>query len=344
MIHLKVPFLEKDLVKGLGARWDPAKKSWYVPTGLELSLFARWLPEDIDVNLLVQVDSSVPTSAQNERSLANYLTEISSIINEAFIMPVWVTAEISELRLHNGVTYLSLVEHDGRGLLVARSSARIWQNKYEYIFAKFNASTGVELCAGIKVLIKLNATFHQSHGFSLTIEDIDPSYTLGDMAAKIAQIREQLIAQKIYELNKLLTKPSDFCKVAVISPKGAAGLGDFKREAELLSKYKLCIFDYYPALFQGEAAAASIGEQLDSIINANIVYDAIVIIRGGGALSDLAWLNDLALASKICLCTFPVMVGIGHERDFTRHLKLARIFLLLLLIMLCWQRNLLRKF
>jgi exodeoxyribonuclease VII large subunit len=316
MIHLNVPFLEKDQVKVLGARWDPVKKAWYVPAGVEVKLFARWLPGDFQFDE-DGMEHEASEHKDNLCSLANYLGQISLIVNEACILPVWVVAEISELRIHNGISYISLVEHDARGTLIARSNARVWQNKYQHIFSKFKTSTGVELSAGIKVLVQLTANFHQSHGFAVIVEDIDPSYTIGDMAAKIAQIREQLQSEKIYDLNKSLTKPLDFCKVAVISPQAAAGLGDFKREAELLAKYDLCVFDYYHAIFQGVSAAASIAEQLDTITSSAIEYDAIVIIRGGGAISDLAWLNDLILARKVCMCRLPVMVGIGHERDFT---------------------------
>ncbi len=203
--------------------------------------------------------------------------------------------------------------------MVARSSARIWQTQVDKINAKFNLGTGSNLEAGIKVLVFARVEFHPQYGLSLFIDDIDPTYTLGDMAAKLAKIREVLTAEKIINKNKQLPKPIDFMRVAVISPQNAAGLGDFNREADILLKHNLCEFVYFTALFQGEQAPKEICRALAQALEAHQqqAFDAIVIIRGGGALSDLAWLNNEQLARAVCLCPVHVMVGVGHERDYT---------------------------
>lgn len=318
IIELNVPFLEKEEVKRLGARWNSAAKRWYVPNGVDVTPFARWLPAGADF-IATTITPSNDGFERTEYSLAAFLFKVSDVIQKNFTTAAWISAEISELRGNKGHLFLTLVEHDELGNMVARASARIWQAQAENINAKFKLGTGADLEAGIKVLVYARVEFHQQYGLALFIEDIDPNYTLGDMAAKLVKIREKLIAEDIIHKNKQLPKPIDFTRVAVISPQNAAGLGDFNREAEILRKFNLCEFVYFTALFQGEAAPKEICTALASAIadHAQNPFDAIVIIRGGGALSDLAWLNNEQLARAVCLSTVHIMCGIGHERDYT---------------------------
>lgn len=315
MTELDVPFIEKDQAKQLGARWNAASKRWYVPAGLDLQQFARWLP-DAEELLTAEADLVATAGKKGQVSLVNFLQQVSNVVQSNFPAGTWVSAEISELRSNKGHLFITLVEHDEQGNMLARISARIWQSQVQTICAKFLQGTGAELEAGIKVLIYARIEFHSQYGMALFIEDIDPSYTLGDMAAKLAKIREVLIAEEIINLNKQLPRPQDFYKVAVISPQNAAGLGDFNREAQLLSKYALCEFTYFTAQFQGENAAQDICRAIDEAKQA-MPFDALVIIRGGGALSDLAWLNNEQIARAVCSFPVHVMVGIGHERDYT---------------------------
>ncbi len=321
MIELNVPFMEKDEAKRLGARWNSASKRWYIPNGVELAPFARWLPEDLANLDYVAISNPLQTNnpERTEYSLAAFLYKISDLIQRSIPGSSWISAEISELRNNKGHLFITLVEHDEQGNMVARTSARIWQTQVEQIIAKFKLGTGADLEAGIKVLVLARVEFHPQYGLSLFIDDIDPTYTLGDMAAKLAKIREVLLGEKIFDRNKQIPKPIDFTRVAVISPQNAAGLGDFNREAQILAKYNLCEFVYFTAQFQGEVAPAQISKALASAIDqhAQQAFDAIVIIRGGGALSDLAWLNNEQLARAVCLCPVHVMVGVGHERDYT---------------------------
>jgi exodeoxyribonuclease VII large subunit len=316
MIELNVPFLEKDEAKRLGARWNNATKRWYIPVGVNHDQFARWLPDDF---VLPMSTAAADKATRTEYSLSAFLFKITDLIQNSFPSAAWISAEISELRMNKGHMFITLVEHDEQGNMMARSSARIWQSQVALINEKFKSGTGSDLEAGIKVLVLARVEFHAHYGLSLFIDDIDPTYTLGDMAAKLAKIREILTAEKIINKNKLLPKPLDFVRVAVISPQNAAGLGDFNREAQILAKHNLCQFEYYAAVFQGETAPQDICRALNAAIRAHQdnPFDALVIIRGGGALSDLAWLNNEQLARAVCLCPIHVMIGVGHERDFT---------------------------
>lgn len=310
MIELNVPFMEKDEAKRLGARWNSASKRWCIPVGVDAEPFMRWLPADFTVQ---------PAAERTEYSLSAFLFKVSDVIQKNLPSAVWISAEISELRSNKGHLFITLVEHDEQGNMVARSSAKIWQTQVALLNAKFSQGTGSNLEAGIKVLVLARVEFHAQYGLSLFIDDIDPTYTLGDMAAKLAKIREVLTAEKIINNNKQLPKPLDFVRVAVISPQNAAGLGDFNREAEILSKHNLCEFVYFTAVFQGEQAPQDICKAIAAASEQHAVkpFDALVIIRGGGALSDLAWLNNEQLARAVCTCAIHVMVGIGHERDYT---------------------------
>ncbi len=312
MIVLNVKFTEKEQVKQLGARWDPISKIWFVPDGVDVTLFKAWLPQEV----LDQLQDKVIDFSTKEQTLCQYLARFSQVVANAANTASWLIAEISELKANNHA-YLTFVEHDATGKLIARCNASIWQQQYLILNQKFKQATGNNLTAGIKVLVQVTATLHVVHGFSLNVVDLDPNYTLGDMAANIAKIRQQLQQTNLYLLNKKLPLPKDYSKLVVIAPNNAAGLGDFKREADLLVKYSLCEFIYLNAVFQGETCAASIIEQITIANGSYSDADALIIIRGGGALSDLAWLNNLELATYVCRSKLPVLVGIGHERDYT---------------------------
>ena len=245
--------------------------------------------------------------------LAQYLATLSSLVKNQ-LHSSWLVAEISELKQQRHA-YLTLVEHNAQGQLVARCNACIWGAQWTAIQRKFQQATDNTITAGIKVMLKISANFHLVYGFSLVVSDIDPSYTLGDLSRKLQQIRDKLVALAVYECNQQLPLPLDFTSLTVIAPEQAAGLGDFRREADLLASLNLCKFHYRVAVFQGQDAAHSIQQQVQ--LAQQDPVDAIVILRGGGALIDLAYLNDLDLALQICNSDLPVMVGIGHQKDRT---------------------------
>lgn len=161
--------------------------------------------------------------------------------------------------------------------------------------------------------------FDPLYGLDLIIEDVDPSYTLGDLAAKLARIREKLQQTGLYGRNKQLAGPVEFVRVAVISPETSAGLGDFRREADLIQTAILCEFHLFQATFEGVETSSSIQSTVLQALTAHKQrpFDALVLIRGVGSVTDLAWLNDIDFAKLLCQSPVPIFTGIGHERDNT---------------------------
>jgi exodeoxyribonuclease VII large subunit len=256
-IDLKVPYSEKDQAKGHGAQWDTTNRTWYAPAGIDLRNLKRWLPN----GFLTDSPGPEPTpakSAEKGVSLSELLGQVKGVIDDGFPSAVWVRAEISELRGKNGHLYLTLTERNERGDILAQAKGVIWRNRAEAITAKFREATGDGIKTDIKILCLAKVRFDALYGLDLIIEDVDPSYTLGDLAAKLARIREKLQQTGLYGRNKQIPAPVEFVRVAVISPETSAGLGDFRREADLLQTAKLCDFHLFPATFQGVETSSSI--------------------------------------------------------------------------------------
>ena len=256
-------------------------------------------------------------------SLSQYLATIQEVIRVTFDEPVWVKAEIRNLNIKGGHYYLELAEkEEDTDKVIASCKATIWKSSAAKMVLKFERESGIELSRDLNVLIKVKATFSPQYGFSVNVEDIDSSYTLGDIAKRYQQILERLTTEGLAHKNKLLPSPFDIQNVLVIAPENAAGLGDFKKDADALDQAGVCHFVYHTATFQGNTAAVSI---IDALTNASrqwakdfkTVPDLIVIIRGGGAVNDLAYLNDYELAALLCKRSVPIWVGIGHEKDRT---------------------------
>ena len=193
----------------------------------------------------------------------------------------------------------------------------IWASDAAKIKSKFKAATGMDLAAGLQVLVLIAPQITALYGLGFSITDIDPSYTLGDMEAKLKRIRATIAEKGEADRNRSLPTPTDFFRVGVISPANAAGLEDFKAGAAILAAAGLCEFQYFGAIFQGENAKKSI---CDAMIAAHAAreergFDALVIIRGGGAVVDLHWLAETEIARSVCRFHCPVFTGIGHERD-----------------------------
>ncbi|GAA5003410.1 exodeoxyribonuclease VII large subunit [Acinetobacter puyangensis] len=256
-------------------------------------------------------------------SLTEYLSAIKEVIQISFDEAVWVKAEIRNLSVKGGHYYLELAEkEEDTDKVIASCRATIWKHTSKIVL-RFQRESGIELSKDLNVLIKVKARFDPQYGFSLNIEDIDSSFTLGDIAKRYQQIVARLTEEGLINKNKLLPVPFDIQNVLVIAPQNAAGLGDFKKDADALDKAGVCHFVYHSATFQGNTAAVSIIESLSSGLRQWVKdYDGtppdlIVIIRGGGAVNDLAYLNDYDLAALLCKRTVPIWVGIGHEKDRT---------------------------
>ena len=256
-------------------------------------------------------------------SLSAYLNHVQNVLKTYCSDAVWVKAEITNCSSKGGHYYLELAEKDPEThQRVASSKATIWQHVARRVISKFEFETGIKFSKDLNVLVKLKASFSPEYGFSLNIEDIDSNFTVGDIARKYLEIRNRLVEEGLIDLNRALPSPFDFENVLVIAPENAAGLGDFKKDADALEAAGVCHFVYHHCLFQGTNAATAIQDTLKlalkSWINSrNQPPDVIVVIRGGGAVNDLAYLNDFELAALLSKRKVPVWVGIGHERDKT---------------------------
>lgn len=256
-------------------------------------------------------------------SLSEYLGTVQEVIRLAFDEPVWVKAEIRNLNIKGGHYYLELAEKDAEtDKVIASCKATIWKFSANKIVLKFERETGIEISSDLNVLIKIRARFDPQYGFSVNIEEIDSSFTLGEIAKRYQQIIERLTQEGLIHKNKLLSTPFDIQNVLVIAPQNAAGLGDFKKDADALERNGVCHFVYHTATFQGNTAATSLIESLGTGLRQwastfTFPPDLIVIIRGGGSVNDLAYLNDYELAALLCKRTVPIWVGIGHEKDRT---------------------------
>jgi exodeoxyribonuclease VII large subunit len=330
-IYLKVDYNEKDAAKALGAKWDSSQRQWYVPEGRELAPFAQWLPDGVAESApvltrqLSPIQSSatlVALPAKKGVSLSSLLAGVSQAVASAYRAGVWVLVEVVELRTNSGHVYMGVSERDSSGSVLAKASAVIWQSTANTILPEFERATGAQLAPGIKLLVRARPVFKPLYGFTIEVDAIDPEYTLGDLEARKREIRERLQAEGVIAANKRLPAPWDFLAVLVVAPEGGAGLGDFQAEANRLEQFSICRFVYAYSRFQGEGAPREVCDALQAAVSDwsfefGDQPDAVVIIRGGGAVNDLAWLNDYDLARYICDLTIPVFTGIGHERDST---------------------------
>lgn len=249
------------------------------------------------------------------------LFELNHLVREAldytFRQEYWIAAEISELRVaNNGHCYLEFVEKEERSnMIIAKARANIWRNNYQLIAQDFEQQTGQRLQAGIKVLVSAQVTFHELYGYSLNILDIDPTYTLGDLAKRKKEILKQLEDDGVLTLNKELELPRLLSRIAVISSSTAAGYGDFCNQLEQ-TPFRFTT-QLFPAIMQGERIEETMIAALNQIAAEMEQWDAVVIIRGGGTVSDLNGFDTYLLASNVAQFPLPILTGIGHERDDT---------------------------
>lgn len=314
--YLKTEFRDRERVKALGAKWDAEARKWYVPPGRDLAPFAAWIPA------AETADDAPPTNELEPVkgiALSALLAGVAEAIARAYGAGVWTRVEVSRADVRRGHVYLELSERTQTGDAIAQARGVIWESTANNIVPAFERATGVVIGAGIKLLVRARPTMHPLYGLSLLIDAIDPEYTLGDLEARKREIRVRLQREGLFDRNRQLPPAWDYRYVLVIAPPSAAGLGDFQAESDRLQRHGVCRFDYVHSRFQGEGAAAEIRTALLEAIDRlqGDMPDAIAIIRGGGAVNDLAWLNDYKLARCICELQAPVLTGIGHERDST---------------------------
>lgn len=271
-----------------------------------------------------------------EKALTLY--ELNSLVRETIEEELhqeyWVEAELSEVREVRGHCYMQLVQYDRseeggkrkryENTPIAQASAKCWQSSWQLLRPYFEKETGQRLHAGMKVLLQVYAQFHETYGFSWIVTDIDPTYTMGDMARKRQEIIRVLKDEGVFDLQKELPLPLFCQRIAVISSANAAGYGDFVNQLEN-NEYGFQFHTrLFPAVMQGEDVEKSVIAALEQIFrgsggteargNEN-TFDCVVIIRGGGATADLSGFDTLALAENVANFPLPIITGIGHERD-----------------------------
>jgi len=252
-------------------------------------------------------------------SLFELQNRVKSSLDETFSMPVWVKAEISEMTVNrSGHCYLDLIETEaGTDTVIARCRATIWSYTFRMLRPYFETTSGQAFSEGLKVLLQAKVEYHEVYGFSLNIRDIDPVYTLGDLARQRREIIRKLQEDGVFEMNKELELPLVPQRIAVISSPTAAGLQDFLDQLHSNVHQFVFYTKLFPAVMQGIDAPRSIMNALELIYEHENLFDAVVIIRGGGAQVDLACFDHYELAFHIAQFPLPVITGIGHDKDDT---------------------------
>ena len=251
------------------------------------------------------------------------LYELNALVRQSVRLSMpdayWVQAELSDVRTnYSGHCYLEFVQKDPKSnALLAKARGIVWSNVFRELKPYFERETGQAFVAGLKVLVRVTVDFHELYGYSLTVSDIDPTYTLGDMAKRRREILQRLEEEGVLTLNKELELPELTQRIAVISSPTAAGYGDFCDQLERNAFGFVFYTKLFPAVMQGEQVEASIIRALNRINAGHGRWDVVVIIRGGGATSDLSGFDTYELAANCAQFPIPIITGIGHERDDT---------------------------
>ena len=243
-------------------------------------------------------------------------TQLKKGIECLFPSRIWVKAEVSAVKARSGGhCYLELSQSDDKGL-TAKANAIIWASKYRFIAPYFQSVTGSPISEGMVILAEVQVNYSQLYGFSLVINDIDPEYSLGIKELERQRTIERLGKEGLLELQKGLSLPHLPYRLAVISAEDAAGYRDFVRHIEENAYGFRLSLELYPALMQGVDCPESIITALDAVLDSGNEYDAVLILRGGGARLDLACFDDYELAAVIAQYPLPVLTAIGHDQDF----------------------------
>lgn len=252
-------------------------------------------------------------------TLSELQGQVKGSLEDTFSEPIWVKAEISEMTINrSGHCYLDLVETErGTDTVIARCRATIWSYTFRMLRPYFETTTGQTFSEGLKVLLQAKVEYHEVYGFSLNIRDIDPVYTLGDLARQRREIIRRLEEDGVFGMNKELELPMVPQRIAVISSPTAAGLQDFLDQLHNNTHRFVFYTKLFPAVMQGNEAPRSIMNALDQIFEYEDLFDAVVIIRGGGAQLDLACFDQYELAFNVAQFPLPVITGIGHDKDDT---------------------------
>ena len=248
--------------------------------------------------------------------LFEFQTKLKEGVECLFPSRIWVRAEVSAVKARNGGhCYIELSQSNSQGL-VAKANAVIWASKYRFIAPYFQSVTGSPLSEGMMILVEVQVNYSQLYGFTLVINDIDPEYSLGLKELERQRTIERLSQEGLLELQKGLALPPLPYSMAVISAEDAAGYRDFMRHLDENPYGFRFDIELYPALMQGADCPASIIAALDAVMESGKEYDAVLILRGGGAKLDLACFDDYSLSAVIAQYPMPVLTAIGHDQDF----------------------------
>ncbi len=252
-------------------------------------------------------------------SLHELTQRIAAVVNSSFEEPIWIVAELSDVRVAaNGHCYMTLIEKEPRrGTTLASVRGMIWANRWWLLRDSFEQQTGQSFASGLKVMIQVQVSMHELYGLSLNILDIDPTYTLGELARRRLEILKQLKEEGVIDMNRELPFPILPRRIAIISAEGAAGYGDFLKQLSQ-NTFGLKFYSHlFPATMQGQQTESSVIAALERIFEVQDYFDVVVIIRGGGATVDLASFDSYQLAFNVANFPIPVITGIGHDRDET---------------------------
>lgn len=252
-------------------------------------------------------------------SLSELNLNIKGVVRQAFNDSYWVRAETSDVRHNrNGHCYLEFIEkaRDGQSI-VAKARGTIWSSTFNLLKPYFEQETGQPFTSGLTVLVSVTIDFHETYGFGLFVNDIDPSYTLGEIARNRMLVIKRLEEEGVLTLNNELELPEPLNRIAVISSPTAAGYEDFQNQLEHNTSGSVFHTKLFPAIMQGDRSESSIIAALEQIYRHRNLFDVVIIIRGGGASSDLSCFDSYLLATNCAQFPLPIVSGIGHERDVT---------------------------
>lgn len=260
---------------------------------------------------------SVSTADGKSMTLLQLNQLVSRLVSDPSTQNVWVTAELSDVAVRGGHCYMELLQKDERGQQQARARGVIWASSFPRIDAEFYAATGQRFATGLKVMVRASVSMHPLYGMSLVVSAVDPDYTMGDLLRRRREILMRLKSEGVIGLNRSLPWNDRVWRIAVISAPGAAGYGDFINQLYHNQSHLRFSTRLFAATMQGERAPSSVIAALDAVAAESGDWDCVVLIRGGGATSDLQAFEDYELAYNIANFPLPVIIGIGHERDIT---------------------------
>lgn len=294
----------------------------------KVAFFENEVPKENTLSDLLKADLSEEDSESvNETmTLSDLLNDVKDVIEETLDSNIWITAEIAKLKQQgkNGHIYLELIDRDSSGTEISKINAMIWSSNAAKLLSKFEKNTNEKLKDGIKCEWFVRLNYNIKYGLSLTISDIKPLWSIGEHEKKKEAIRQKLQKEGIWWNQKDVNAPKVITSIAVIAPNEAAGLGDFMSESNKWKKSNLVKVDIFNAVFEGDKTSSSVSHAFKEIKkkskeyyeeNKESLYDVVIILRGGGAKTSLAWLDEYEIVQNMLLMNIPVWSAIGHEQD-----------------------------